>query len=294
MILLAGAVTRGLLLGGVYALIALGFVLIYKSTQILNFAQGYMVMLGGFICFACTNQLGLPLPVGLILSLAAGYGMGLFIERTMMRPMIGQPILAAVIMTLALSSLLDAIRLGVWGEWGRSLGFFPLTGREIGPLILSDSLIICFIVALVAIGAFLWFFRRSMLGLAMRGVGEDNQLAQSVGVKVKMVFSTVWGISGVISVIGGILLGAVCTVGTSLANFGMIALAVALFGGLESVGGCLAGGLVVGVAEQLASTYLDPLVTAGGVAEVFPYVLMMIVLIVRPYGLFGLERIERV
>ena len=133
-----------------------------------------------------------------------------------------------------------------------------------------------------------------MLGLGMQGVGEDNQLAQSVGVRVKTIFSAVWGISGLVSVIGGMLLSAKCGVGAPLASFGMIALAVALLGGLESIGGVFIAGLIVGIGEQLAATYLDPLIAAGGIAEVFPYALMMVVLLIRPYGLFGWKRIERV
>ena len=290
--LLANALVRGILVGSAYALIAVGFVLIYKATQVLNFAQGYMTMVGGFICYTFTIQLGLPLPLGIAISLAVGYGMGVLIERGIMHHLIGQPLLSLVVVTLFIGTLLDAIRLIVWGGLNKNLSFMPLSMTEIGPLMISNSLLICFVVVLFCISILLVLFKKTKLGLAMRAVSEDQQLSLIFGVKVKSIYTIVWGISGVLAVAGATALGGIAPIGTPLLGFGMIALVVVLLGGLESFVGAIVGGLIVGVVYELTASYIDPLII--GASGVAPYIVLLIILIIKPSGLFGLKKIERI
>ena len=152
---------------------------------------------------------------------------------------------------------------------------------------------VAFIIAMAMVGIFALFFQRARLGLAMRATAEDHQVAQAAGIRVKNVFTMVWAIAGVVCAIGGFLLGNICQVDLLLAEYGLKVIPAVILGGLESVGGAVIGGLMIGVLEKLAAGYINPIV-GGGIQTVFPYAIMILVLCVRPYGLFGLERIERI
>ena len=287
-------VLTGLMVGGIYGLVALGFVLIYKGTRIFNFAQGELLVLGAFFCWALLVQARMPLWASVLLTFMLGIAIGFLLERTVLRPMIGQPILSIIMMTLALSLFLSGLVTLIWGgTWKVYPPFISMSGIGLAGFTISQQYLFGFIMALLAFAIFTIFFRRSRHGLAMRATAEDHQVARSLGIKVSLIFGLSWAIAISLSAVAGILLGTINGVNFTLGQIGLKAIPAALIGGLESVGGAIAGGLIVGVLESVAAGYIDPLV-GGGVKEIFPYVILVIALLFRPYGIFGLKRIERV
>lgn len=284
----------GMMVGGIYGLVALGFVLIYKGTRIFNFAQGELLVLGAFLFWALLAQAHLALWAAVLLTSMAAVVIGFGVERTVLRPMIGQPILPIIMMTLALSIFLNGLVTLMWGgEWKVYPAFIPMEGIRFMSFSLSRQHLVSFAIALTAFGLFSIFFQKSRHGLAIRATAEDHQVARSTGIQVTLVFGLIWAIATLISAVGGILLGTINGVNPALGQVGLKAIPAALVGGLESIGGAIAGGVIIGVLESVAAGYVDPLV-GGGVKEVFPFVVLVVVLLFRPYGIFGLQRIERV
>ena len=288
-------VINGLVVGSIYALVAMGFVIIYKSTSVLNFAQGEFLLLGAYISLALLTRWHVPFWATVVLTLGFAAALGLAIERLILRPMIGEPVVSVIMVTLGLSSILRAVVQGVWGTDTRPYPeIFPSAPVMIGPVPVSRAYawsLGCVVVLLVA---FSLFFKRSRFGIAMRATAFSQQVALSMGISVRHMFALAWAIAAVVSAIGGILLGAVRTgVDQSLALIGLKVLPVVILGGLDSVLGAIVGGLLIGVLENLAGGYLDP-VFGGGVKEVAPFVILVSILMIKPYGLFGKVHIERV
>jgi branched-chain amino acid transport system permease protein len=288
-------VVNGLVVGSVYALVALGFVIIYKSTSVLNFAQGEFLLLGAYISLALMTHYHVPFYAAVALTLAFAVVLGLAIERLILRPMIGEPVVSVIMVTLGLSSILRAVVQGIWGTDTRPFPeIFPSAPVMIGPVPVSRAYawsLGCVVLLLVVFGL---FFKFSRFGIAMRATAFSQQVALSMGISVRHMFALAWAIAAVVSAIGGILLGAVRTgVDQSLALIGLKVLPVAILGGLDSILGAIVGGLAIGVLENLAGGYLDPL-CGGGVKEVAPFVILVSILMIKPYGLFGKVRIERV
>lgn len=284
----------GIMTGFVYALIALGFVLVYKCTGVLNIAQGELVVIGAYIFYALGAQIGLPAVVAVLGTMAMAVGMGFTVERLVMRPLMGQPILAVMLVTLAVAGLLRGIMILVWGPNTLSLPrLFPLGGVSFLGVSVSYAHLFFVVVSLVLFGILFFFFRFSRTGLSMMAVADDQEAARSTGVRVTMVVALAWAIAALVSSLGGILLTSITGVHYSAVGIGLRSISVVLVGGLESVGGVLVAGPLIGAIEGLAAGYIDPLV-AGGTREVTAYVILIFVLMVRPYGLFGWKRIERV
>jgi len=288
-------VINGLVVGSIYALVAMGFVIIYKSTSVLNFAQGEFLLLGAYISLALLTRWHVPFWATVVLTLGFAVVLGLAIERLILRPMIGEPVVSVIMVTLGLSSILRAVVQGIWGTDTRPYPeIFPSAPVMIGPVPVSRAYawsLGCVVVLLVA---FSLFFKRSRYGIAMRATAFSQQVALSMGISVRHMFALAWAIAAVVSAIGGILLGAVRTgVDQSLALIGLKVLPVVILGGLDSVLGAIVGGLLIGVLENLAGGYLDP-VFGGGVKEVAPFVILVSILMIKPYGLFGKVHIERV
>ncbi|HEY6319979.1 MAG TPA: branched-chain amino acid ABC transporter permease [Thermoanaerobaculia bacterium] len=288
-------VINGLVVGSIYALVAMGFVIIYKSTSVLNFAQGEFLLLGAYISLALLTRWHVPFWATVVLTLGFAAVLGLAIERLILRPMIGEPVVSVIMVTLGLSSILRAVVQGIWGTDTRPYPeIFPSAPVMIGPVPVSRAYawsLGCVVVLLVA---FSLFFKRSRFGIAMRATAFSQQVALSMGISVRHMFALAWAIAAVVSAIGGILLGAVRTgVDQSLALIGLKVLPVVILGGLDSVLGAIVGGLLIGVLENLAGGYLDP-VFGGGVKEVAPFVILVSILMIKPYGLFGKVHIERV
>jgi branched-chain amino acid transport system permease protein len=288
-------VVTGFALGMIYALIAIGFVIILKCSEAFNIAQGHFVMIGGYLGYTFLVLFGLPIWATLILAIVVAILMGVFIERLTLRPLVGQPVLAIVMMTIALATVFEGLATLIWGgEYKTYHGLLPTLTLKVSGISIPSESLIGLIVSIVAVVILLLLFRYTKIGLAMRATAEDLQVVQSVGIKATTVYAVSWIIACVVGVIGGILLGGVSGVMIPLAMIGLKAFAVVLLGGVNSIGGAIVAGIILGVLENVAAGYLDPLLPGGGVAQVFPFIVMIIVLIFKPYGLFGLVRIERI
>jgi branched-chain amino acid transport system permease protein len=285
----------GLALGMVYALIAIGFVIILKCSNAFNIAQGHFVMIGGYLGYTFLVTFGLPIWATLIMAVVTATLMGLLIERLALRPLVGQSELAVIMMTIALATVLEGMATLIWGgEYKTYHGLLPTLTLKVGKISVPPESLIGLMVSIVAVTLLLLMFRYTKIGLAMRATAEDLKVVQSLGIRATMVYAVSWVIASVVGVIGGILLGGVSGVMIPLASIGLKAFAVVLLGGINSIGGAIVSGIILGVLENVAAGYLDPLLPGGGLAQVFPFIVMLIVLIFRPHGLFGLVRIERI
>lgn len=284
----------GLSRGLVYALIALGFVLIFKCTGIFNLAVGEMMVFGGYLCYFFSVQLGVPLWGAVALTVIGAGVVGLITNRLFIRPLIGQPVIAMVFITLALGSIIIGTIILLWGSATLFVPrLFPAGGISILGSTLGWNYIGFGLVSLVLLIGLLAFFRYSRIGLSMMAISEDQQAAQALGVSVKRIVMVAWVIGITTAAIGGIMLTSLTSVQYGQATLGLIGIAVALVGGLQSMGGVIIGGLLVGLVQGLSAGYIDQYVP-GSFQEVSAYIVMMLVLLLRPHGFFGWERIERV
>jgi len=280
-------IVGGLFFGGMYTLIALGIVIIYKSTKVFNFAQGWMVTLGAFMLVTLIGKFGVV--IGVIGGLAFGVLLGLGIERLLMRPLIGQPLIAALLLTIMLAHVIEGINILAWGTFGYEMPVtLPGETVKLGEVVIGHELLWGIGVSIVAFAVFSFFYWRTLTGRVMRATAEDPQVAQSLGLPVKGVFSLSWVLAGMLSVIAGLFLGVVSGVHYIMYTSLFGALAVVLVGGLDSIAGAIVAGMMLGVIQSLVTGYLSP-----ALADVVPYIVLLLILIIKPYGLFGLVRIER-
>jgi len=286
--------SNGILIGLMYSLIAMGFVLVYKATDAINFAQGEFVMIAGFVVAAALGLYGAPLWLAITVGLAGMIGFGFGLERVMLRRLIGRPIIAVVMATIGLAAILRGLGPLVWGAETRPLPL-PISDEPIiwGPLFIPPIQLLGAVVSLVFVGAFSWFFLKSRKGIAMRAVADSQQVAMAMGINVERYFALAWAMTGVVSALGGIVWGSLLGVDVHLALVGFKVFPVVILGGLDSIPGAIVGGLIVGLVENVAAGYIDPYV-GGGTKDFIPYVLMIVALMVRPYGIFGKTIIERV
>ena len=283
----------GLTNGAIYALVALGFVLIYKASDIINFAQGDFLMVGAYITFGLIVQMGIPWGISIFLAMGVAVLLGILVERFVLRPMIGEPIISVIMVTIGLSSLLRAIVNGIWGTTGRAFpSFLPNTPIEIGGAIVSlDRFIALGIVALLLAG-FILFFRFSKEGIAMRATADDQQAALSMGISVKRIFAIAWSIAAVVAAIAGIIVANIVGLNAAgIASIGLLVFPVVILGGLDSIPGAIIGGIFIGLLETYTAGYTPPDL---GLRSVIPFIVLILILMVKPYGLFGEVRIERV
>lgn len=288
-------IITGLALGILYGVIAVCIVLIYKSTRVLNLAQGELIVFGAFFAWTALVIWNLPLPLAFLLSMVVTGFVGFVIERLTLRPLIGQPILAAIMMTVSLMAVLKGVILLAWGGAVHSYKppIFPKEPLQLGTVVVSQEYGWASGLAIVLLVLFVYFFQRTRAGLAMRGTSEDHQLAQSLGIPVENVFAQSWIIAAIVSAVVGIVLASLFSVDMGIGALGLKAFAVVLLGGLESIPGAIVAGLIIGVSEMVAAGFLDPVV-GGGIREVFPWLVAVVVLVFFPYGLFGWKRIERI
>ena len=280
----------GLMTGSIYSLLAVAFVIIYKACKIFNFAQGELMLLGAFFSWSLLAQLHLAFWLTILLTLVFAFFLGFAIEWFPLRSMVGQPILSIIMVTLGLSILFRSVVLTIWGATLHPYPeIFSPEPLRFGELTFSQQHFWSFVSCLVFLSFFGLFFRFSNLGLLMRAVAEDQILAKSTGTKVNKYIGLSWAIACIISALAGIFLSAINGVNIELADYGLKAVAAALVGGLESIGGAICGGLIIGVAVVLSTTYIG-----HGISEVAAYIILVMVLIIKPHGLFGLTRIERI
>ncbi|OLB42413.1 MAG: hypothetical protein AUI04_04905 [Candidatus Rokubacteria bacterium 13_2_20CM_2_64_8] len=286
--------SNGVLIGLMYALIALGFVLVYKATDAVNFAQGEFVMIAGFVVAGCLGVWGVPLWLAVPLALGSMVAFGFVLERVMLRKLIGRPVIAVVMATIGLASILRGI-----GPFTIFSGTKPLplpVSDEpfvLGPLFIPPIQLTGGLISLAFLAGFSWFFLKSRNGVAMRAVADNQQVAMAMGIDVERYFGLAWAMTGVVSALGGILWGNMLGVDVNLALVGFKVFPVVILGGLDSIPGAIIGGLIVGIVENVAAGYVDPYV-GGGTKDFAPYVLMILALMIRPYGIFGKRIIERI
>lgn len=289
----------GIMVGAIYGLIATGFVVLFKSSGILNLAQGEFVILGAYIFWTSVAFFGLPLWLSFILTFLVAVILGMLIERIAMRPLIGQSLLAIIMMTIVLSAGLKGIAVLFWAGEIAGLSIFPLEPVNIVGVPISQNMLWSFGLAMLGVIGFWLYFQYTRQGLAMRAVAEDHQASRSAGVRIESVFAISWIVAALVGGLGGILLATTAGVGLHLGALGLKVLPVVILGGLESIPGAIVAGLIIGVVENLAVGYLDPIIVnwgmvAGGLKEVVPFMVMLLILMIKPHGLFGLTRIERI
>lgn len=288
-------VLNGLVIGSIYSLVALGFVIIYKATKVVNFAQGELVMFGAYICFALTVQMGLPFLVSFFMTLIFSVILGLSLERVILRPMIGEPVISVIMVTIGLSTVLKAV---IQLFWGTQVRVYPqvlpadpvwILGLPVAPVYIA-----AFCLSVILFVVFSLFFKYSTMGIAMRATAFDQQAAQSMGIGVKNIFAMSWCIAAVVSSIGGIILGNINGITPQLGHLGLKVFPAVILGGLDSLLGAALGGLIIGVLENVSDGLAQQFLGLAGFREVAAYFILVIILMIKPYGLFGTHEIERV
>ncbi len=285
---------EGTLTGLMYSLIAVGFVLIYKATDAINFAQGEFVMIAAIVVAGGLDWLGLPLVLAVLFGFAVMVVFGMGLERFVLRPMIGMPIVAIIMATIGLAFFLRGIGPLIFGAAPTTINLpIPDSPILLGPLYLKPISLVGASVSILFLLGFGWFFLKTRKGVAMRAVADSHQVSMAMGINVERYFAVAWVTAGVVALLGGLLWGNMIGVDTQLALIGLKVFPVVILGGLDSIIGVVVGGIIVGVTEAMTSGFIDPMV-GGGMKDFAPYVLMVIMLMFRPYGIFGRRLIERI
>ncbi len=280
----------GLSNGMIYALVALGFVIIYKASDVINFAQGEFLLFGAYLAFAFIAQAGMPWTIGVLLTLLVAVLIGVLVERFVLRPLIGEPIISMIMATIGLSSVLKGIVNAIWSPVPRAFPeFIPRTDVYIGPAVVGADRLIAIAIAGIMLAVFTAFFRYNKEGIAMRAIADDQQAALSMGISIKRVFAVAWGIAAVTAAVGGIIVANIVGVSGEISFLGLRVFPVVILGGLDSIPGAIIGGAIIGLLEAYTGGYIGQ-----GLELVIPFIVLMVVLMVKPYGLFGKEIIERV
>ena len=279
----------GIASGGLYALAALAFVMVYKATRVVNIAIGEMLMIGAYLFFTCAVTLALPLWLALPASLLAAGALGALIERSMIRPLLGEPPISVFMVMVGLGSVLVGLVELIWTADQRRLpDFVPNTPIMVGDAFLAPKVFYGAVTAAVLIMVVLLVFRYWRGGVALRATASDPTAAYSMGINVPRVFSLAWVASAMIAAVSGIIVGSIGGISSSMGVFGLSVLVVVIVGGLDSVLGALVGGLFIGLLEALAGIYLG-----GEYKLLVTFIVLVVVLMIRPYGLFGTHEIER-
>ena len=282
----------GILTGGIYSLIAVSIVLVYKSTRIFNFAVGDLLALGGLVCYSFVVMFKFPLLLALLGALITAIIVGALIERLVLRPLLSQPLLTMIMATLALSSILNGLMLIVWTGYSKNFPKNLLPGKTllVGDIAMSHELLWAFGIAMITFIVLAYLFMKTRTGLRMRAVSEDHELSMSTGLNITVIFAITWSITAILGTLAGFLLGYRLSLAPSYTPLlALKAFPAVIVGGLDSIVGALIGGMTIGIIESLVGGLIDP-----NLGEISSYILLLTALIFRPEGLFGLKRIERV
>ncbi len=283
----------GLLAGVMYSLVALGFVLIFKASGVFNFAQGAMV-LAAATTYAGLVDGGWSGWTAFLAALGVMVLFALATERLVLRPLVNQPQISLFMATIGLTFVLEGVSQAVWGSVVRGLDLgIPDTPLEVKGVLISKFDLVASATAGVLVLVLAFFFQRTRVGRALRAVADDHQAALSVGIPLERIWAVVWAAAGAVALVTGLLWGSRLGVQFALTQIALKALPVIILGGFTSIAGAIVGGLIVGASEKVAEVYLGPVI-GGGIENWFPYVLALLFLLVRPEGLFGEKRIERV
>lgn len=287
-------IITGLMVGSIYALVALGWTLIYKSSGVLNLAMGELTLIGAYVSYTF-YQAHVPFLLSVVFTLIVGAILGLLTERLFLQPLIGEPTLTVIMVTVGLSFFFRGIIELFFGT--DTLVFhpavFPSEPIRLGAVVIGQVYLWSFVAAIALLIIFVSFFKYTRWGLAMQATADDEMAALSLGVSAKFVYAAAWAIAFMAAGVGGTLLGNINGVNIAVGGLGLLVLPAVVLGGLNSVPGAIVGGIVIGVLQNLAGGYLEQF-TPGGIKDIFPFVVMTIVLLFKPYGLWGWTRIERV
>jgi branched-chain amino acid transport system permease protein len=290
-------VVSGIVVGSIYALSGLGFVLIYKSSRVLNLAHGQIIAIGAFITYALTVWVGIPIYFSFLMSLILTFFLAMSVERVFLRRLIGEPIISVIMVTIGLMSILDGlIYLTPFGTENFSFPeFLPKTPITIGGVSISWTQLVGVIITIILISGFSWFFKKSTLGISMRAVSDDQLASMSIGISIPKVFGLAWATAGFSAAAAGGIIGNITGLNfDTLQAFGIIVFPVVILGGLDSIFGAVVAGIIMGLIQQFAAGYLDGNWGLYGTADVLPYIILLIILLFMPHGLFGIHEIERV
>jgi branched-chain amino acid transport system permease protein len=282
------------MMGGIYALVALGWTLIYKCSGVLNLAMGELTLIGAYVSLTLYLW-GVPFLLALLLTVIIGFILGLITERLFLDKLIGEPVLTVIMVTVGLSFFFRGIIVFIFGT--DTVIFdppvFPMKPIELGGIIVGQVYIWSFLAAIVLLLGFVAFFQYTRWGLSMQATADDEMAALSLGVSARFVYAIAWGIAFVSAGVGGTLLSNINGLNISVGYLGLLVLPAVVLGGLNSVPGAIVGGIIIGVLQNLSGTYLDRFFP-GGVKEIAPFIFMVVILFYKPFGLWGWERIERV
>jgi branched-chain amino acid transport system permease protein len=284
----------GIAVGMVYALIALGFALVWKSSSVANLALGQLVLISSWFTYGMLVQAKFPYWLGFPLTILFAVFLGWVIERFTLRPLIAQPILALITVTLGIAYFLEGLVTFIWPMSVAALPrFFPQEPIHIGPAVVSQEYVWAAVVSLVLFGLLSLFFKYHRMGIAMRATADDQMAVQACAIPVTSVFSVSWIFACIVAAIGGVLISSIGGVTFGLVETGLKSFSVVILGGLDSFVGCIVAGPIIGLCENLGGGYLTPLI-GPGIKYIIPFIIIIIVMIVKPYGLFGETRIERI
>jgi len=280
----------GLALGSIYGLVALGFAVIFKATDVFNFAQGMFVVCGAYLAVTAISILQLPFALSMVFIVGAAALLGVLIHMALIQPLLGRPMLSVIMLTIALSIALRALIEMIFGPQGRSLTTPMPTGvLMLGSIRISYLHLTAALVSWACMAGFGLFFRFTSVGLLMRASADSHEAAVVSGVNVNTMNRLAWAIGSTLAAVGGLFLGQLQIASTELEGIGLLALPAVVIGGMQSIPGAIVGGLLVGIIEQMASTYISP-----KSSDIVIYVLLLLILMVRPWGLFGQKELGRV
>ncbi len=293
-------IVTGVMLGSIFALVSLGWVLIYKCSGVLNLAMGELTMIGGYVCLSFYQKLVTIMPVNYAFVLALfgtiiiGLILGLLTERVFLRKMIGEPVLAVIMVTVGLSFFFKGLVFMIWDTDTQVFlpRIFSIEPIVVGGIAVGAVYLWSFVAAMILMVVFICFFKYTRWGLSMQACADDEMAALSLGVSAKFVYALAWAIAFMAAGVGGTLLGNINGLNYSVSSLGLLVLPAVVLGGLNSVPGAIVGGITIGILQNLAGGYGEAFVP--GSKEVAPFVFMVIFLLFKPYGLWGWERIERV
>ncbi|MFQ5972525.1 MAG: branched-chain amino acid ABC transporter permease [Alphaproteobacteria bacterium] len=293
--LLAQLLVNGAIIGTLYGVVAMCFVLIYKASQIVNFAQGEFLLIGAWVCWWVLTSFEVPFLWGFLLTLAFMMVFGVLLQVVVLRPLIGEPIISVIMVTIGLSIFFQALMKWLFGVFVQPFPpVFETTTVTVLGLNVQTVYIMSMVVSVIIMAAFAYFFKFSRVGLAMRATAFDQQVAQSLGISIKRVFAISWAISAMVSALAGVVVGVVNGVSSELSFFGIKVFPAVILGGLDSIVGAVLGGLIIGLLENVAEFTDSQFLHVGGLYTVAPFYILVIILMIKPYGLFGTEDIERV
>ena len=293
--LLLQLVVNGVIVGTLYGVVAMSFVLIYKASKVVNFAQGEFLLIGAWVCWWVLTEFKVPFILGFPITLVFMFAFGVILQVVVLRPMIGEPAISVIMVTIGLSIVFQALMRWIFGVTVQPFPqVFEAQSVNILGLNVQTAYVMSFAISLFIMATFAAFFKYSRLGLAMRATAFDQQVAQSLGISIRQVFAASWAISAMVSALAGVVTGMVNGVSSGISFIGIKVFPAVILGGLDSVIGAVVGGLIIGILENVAEFADRQFLQVGNLFAIAPFYVLIVILMIKPYGLFGTKNIERI